>query len=71
MEKFCYHCGKPHPEEEMRQIMTKGAKRWRCIKSIEATKKTRSERDAFGRQISAINSEAASISFRAKLDSSL
>jgi hypothetical protein len=43
---YCYHCGKHHPIEEMRQVVTKGGKRWRCIKSIEATKKPTSERDA-------------------------
>jgi hypothetical protein len=52
---YCYHCGKHHPIEEMRQLATKTGKRWRCIKSIEATKKGRSERDAFGKRITANN----------------
>jgi len=38
---YCYHCGIYHPVEEMRQIMTKGGKRMRCIKSIEAAKRDR------------------------------
>lgn len=39
----------------MRQIETKGGKRWRCIKSIEATKRGTAERDAFGKQVTASN----------------
>ncbi|MCZ7654683.1 MAG: hypothetical protein M5R42_11030 [Rhodocyclaceae bacterium] len=39
----------------MRQISTKAGKRWRCVKSIEATKRSRDERDAFGRRVSANN----------------
>jgi len=53
---FCYHCGTHHPLEEMRQILTKAGKRWRCLKSIEAAKAEITKRDAFGRQISAIHS---------------
>ena len=52
---YCYHCGKHHPIEEMRQVVTKGGKRWRCIKSIEATKKPTAERDAFGNTVTSIN----------------
>ncbi len=53
---YCYHCGRHHPREEMRQIETKGGKRWRCIQSIEATKRGAAERDAFGKSVSAVNS---------------
>ena len=52
---YCYHCGKHHPIEEMRQVVTKGGKRWRCIKSIEAPKKPTAERDAFGNTVTSIN----------------
>ena len=52
---YCYHCGKSHPIELMRQLATGAGKRWRCIKSIEATKKGRTERDAFGKRITANN----------------
>jgi hypothetical protein len=52
---FCYHCGTHHPIEEMRQILTKNGKRWRCVKSIEATKIGITKRDAFGQGITAIN----------------
>ncbi len=56
---YCYHCGKHHPIEEMRQLMTKTGKRWRCIKSIEATKRSVAEREAFGKQMTAINKAEA------------
>ena len=52
---YCYHCGRHHPANEMRQIATKGGKKWRCIKSIEATKKSSVLRDAFGKTVSADN----------------
>lgn len=53
---YCYHCGKHHPKVEMRQIHTKGGSRWRCIKSIMATRRGVAERDAFGKQVTAVNS---------------
>ncbi len=52
---FCYYCGARHPVEEMRRILTKGGKRWRCIKSIEGAKAAIAKRDTFGKQITAIN----------------
>ena len=52
---YCYHCGRHHPREEMRQLETKSGKKWRCIKSIEATKITSAQRDAFGKTVTAIN----------------
>jgi hypothetical protein len=52
---YCYHCGTHHPKEEMRQILTKGGKRWRCIRSIEASRQGLAEREAFGRQVTANN----------------
>jgi hypothetical protein len=55
---FCYHCGRHHPKEEMRQIETKAGKKWRCIKSIEATRQGVAERDAFGKQVTSMNSAA-------------
>ena len=56
---FCYHCRTHHPKEEMRQIKTKGGMRWRCIKSIAAAKRNREAREAFGRQMSALNKAEA------------
>jgi len=65
---YCYHCGTRHPKEEMRQIETKGVKRWRCIKSIEATKRGTAERDAFGQRVSAINKAEAQAKIRKTLN---
>jgi len=63
---YCYHCGTHHPIEEMRQILTRGGMRWRCIKSIEAAKAGIDQRDAFGRQMTAINkAETQAIKSRA------
>jgi hypothetical protein len=56
---YCYHCGTHHPKEEMRRIETKGGRRWRCIKSIEATKQGREQREAFGRRTTEINKAEA------------
>jgi len=61
---FCYHCGTHHPIEEMRQILTKNGKRWRCVKSIEATKIGITKRDAFGQGITAINKVEAQAKIR-------
>lgn len=67
---FCYHCRTHHPKEEMRQIETKGGKRWRCIKSILATKQGREAREAFGRQMSANNRAEAESKARLVLNAS-
>ena len=61
---YCYHCGIHHPVGEMRQIMTKGGKRMRCIKSIEAAKRDRQAREAFGRQMTEKNKAAAQANAR-------
>jgi hypothetical protein len=68
---YCYHCGRPHPKEEMRQIHTKSGSRWRCIKSIAATKQGVAARDAFGRQVSAMNSTKQSQIAKAALTGNL
>lgn len=52
---YCYHCGRRHPSGEMRQIATKAGKKWRCIRSIEATKRDVAQRDAFGKTVTTIN----------------
>lgn len=58
---YCYHCSRSHPREEMRHIHTRTGARWRCIKSIQATKRSVAERDAFGKKVTAINSEKQSV----------
>jgi hypothetical protein len=39
----------------MRLIVTKTGKRWRCIRSIEATQRGPEAREAYGRQVSEMN----------------
>lgn len=53
--RYCYHCRRHHPKEEMRRIHSKTGSRWRCIRSIQATKRSVAERDAFGRRITELN----------------
>ena len=56
---YCYHCRAQHSRDDMRLIVTKTGKRWRCAQSIEAAKVDREAREAFGRRISAINKAKA------------
>lgn len=65
--RYCYHCGASHPEESMRLFITKTGRRWRCIRTIQATRKTEAERDAFGKMISAINEEIAAATKRRRV----
>lgn len=57
--RYCYHCRVHHPAGETRQITTKTGTRWRCLRSIEATRISEAERTAFGRSVSAMNSAEA------------
>lgn len=68
---YCYHCGRHHPKEEMRQIASKTGKKWRCIKSIKATKLGVAERDAFGKQVTAINTSKQREMLKAALNPEL
>lgn len=61
---YCYHCGIHHSIEVMRQIETKTGKRWRCIKSIEASRQGRAEREAFGRRMTENNKAEAQARLR-------
>ncbi len=64
---YCYHCGRHHPRPEMRQIETKGGKKWRCIQSIQATKKSSAQRDAFGKTVTAINTSENQARIKSRL----
>ena len=61
---YCYHCGIHHPIEAMRQIATKTGKRWRCIKSIEASRQGRADREAFGQRMTENNKAEAQARLR-------
>ena len=69
--RFCYHCSKHHPADQMRQVDNKGFKRWRCIQSIEAAKQARAEREAFGRQITDNNKAEARNKLKERLNPEL
>ncbi len=55
--RFCLHCGRPHPESEMRLVNTRGGRRWRCKAGLEATRLSAAKRDEFGRTTSEKNQE--------------
>ena len=48
----------------MRQQVTKTGKRWRCLKSIEASRAAISQRDAFGRSVTQLNKAEAQAKLR-------
>ena len=52
---YCYHCRVSHPKTDMRLVVTKTGKRWRCYQSIAAAKSDKAQREAFGRQITEAN----------------
>ena len=52
---FCYYCRKHHPAAEVTLVESRGVKRWRCLKSIAYGKKSRDQRDAFGKSVSELN----------------
>jgi hypothetical protein len=51
----------------MRQIETKTGKKWRCIKSIEATKRDVATRNAFGKSVTATNKSENQARIKARL----
>jgi hypothetical protein len=51
----------------MRQIASKTGKKWRCIQSIQATKKSSAQRDAFGKTVSATNSSENQARIKSRL----
>ena len=61
---YCYHCHVPHTRDEMRLVVTKTGKRWRCERSIKSAQADRKTRDAFGRSISALNKAEAQANIR-------
>jgi len=59
---FCYCCRVHHPKDQMRLYATGRGLRWRCRRSIVAAGLSRGERDAFGRQQTDRNRNAARLS---------
>lgn len=65
---YCYHCNLQHPRQEMRLVISKSGKRWRCIQSIEAVRTgTRENREAFGRNSTANNRAEAQAKLRLRV----
>jgi len=61
---YCYHCRAQHPRAEMRLIVSKTGKRWRCVNSIKAAATSAKDialRDAYGKKVSEDNKELASL----------
>jgi hypothetical protein len=52
---FCYSCRKHHARAEVTLVQSKGVKRWRCLKSIAESRKSRDQRDIFGKETTAQN----------------
>ena len=52
---FCYSCRKHHPRAEVTLVQSKGVKRWRCLRSIAESQKSRDQRDAFGKAVTEFN----------------
>lgn len=57
--RFCYCCRVHHSLDEMRLFPTRVGYRWRCIRSIEAARRSTQERDLFGQRQTATNREMA------------
>jgi hypothetical protein len=53
--RYCYHCRRAHPEDEMRLVPGRNGSRWRCLETLKAASLSREQREAFGRQTSAAN----------------
>lgn len=52
---FCYSCRKHHARAEVTLVQSKGVTRWRCLKSIAESRKSRDQRDAFGKAMTEFN----------------
>ena len=56
---YCYHCRRWHPRAEVVRIATGRVKRWRCRASLELSRRSVDQRDAFGHAVSEANRRAA------------
>ena len=53
--RYCYCCRTYHAADQLVLFDTKAGKRWRCLRSIEASRQPAAVRDSIGRQQSAEN----------------
>lgn len=57
---YCLRCNRSHPQSDKILVTTKGGqKRWSCIHRINAEKKAKAERDAFGKSVTERNKALA------------
>jgi hypothetical protein len=68
---YCYHCRASHPREDMRLVITKTGKRWRCKQSIDAAKLGRKHHESFGRQVTEANKAESSLAAKRLAKSSM
>jgi hypothetical protein len=52
---YCYHCRCVHFSNEVMLVQTANGRRWRCEKSMRFSKRSRAQRDAFGKSVSQMN----------------
>lgn len=57
--EFCSCCRVHHRRSDMRRVDTRQGVRWRCVRSLEAARRSETERDAFGRRQSEQNRMAS------------
>ena len=57
---FCLRCDRSHPQSDKVMIKTKGGqKRWSCIHRVNAEKRDKASRDAFGKSVTERNKALA------------
>lgn len=52
---FCFTCRKLHPREVVVMVQSKGVTRWRCLRSIIESGRSRDQRDALARSVIGLN----------------
>ena len=65
---YCHHCRVEHPREEMRLVITKNSRHWRCKHSIEAAKNSLLTPEEFGRKVTAANKADARVKLCMRLE---
>jgi hypothetical protein len=61
---YCHYCHIQHPREEMRLVVTKTGKRWRCSNSLKTMAKAVKDiasRDSYGREKTDANKAEAKL----------
>lgn len=56
---YCYHCRTHHARGDMRLVVSRTGKRWRCLRSIKLAMASLEEREEFGHRMTVCNMEDA------------